>query len=106
MLFIVLVVILFVICIYLWVQVSKLNDKVKEQGRIIDELCRRTGNEGMIDVPESYSLDWYEGCYISEPLRERLRALKSEGKYDEAVRVFARETCLPERYAGDYLRLL
>ena len=95
-----------IMCIYTWVQVGRLKEKNAELERQILELCRLTGNEDVVRDKYKGDEDWYEGCYISEPLRERLRALKSEGKYDEAVRVFARETCLPERYAGDYLRLL
>lgn len=79
-----------IMCIYTWVQVGHLKEKNEKLERQILELCRLTGNEDVAQDKYRGDQDWYEGCYIGPELKAQLRALKSEGKYDEAISAFAR----------------
>lgn len=104
---IVLLYLLFIImCVYTWVQVGHLKEKNAELERQILELCRLTGNEDVARDKYKGDEDWYEGCYIGPELKERLRALKSEGRYDEAINAFCKSTGLPESFGRKYITLI
>ena len=95
-----------IMCIYTWVQVGHLKEKNEELERQILELCRLTGNEDVARDKYSGDQDWYEGCYIGPELKAQLRALKSDGKYDEAISAFCKTTGLPNSYGKKYIGLI
>lgn len=105
-----LTIIIIVVCIYLAVRVSQLQNQVNKQQKIIDELLSRTNNSDIapLDEDEKRARDdgWYEGAYIGPDLKATLRELKRKGNVDAAVYEFCKATGLPEKYAKDYINML